>query len=257
MSYICEYCNTNFTRIYTLKQHQLKAKYCLALQRKHISKYICESCEKEFSRKDSLKRHQQTCTIVRERIDEKIQEYMSEMKNLFEQLADKESSKSTATNVNRNFVANLQPVVEEDIEAIALEYLTIDDIKKGVDGFVSFVLDYPLGKNVICTDKSRKKLQYKDAEGYIVNDAGGVQLSKTFFKAINPRNQELIKNEYDQIYTKVQDIIAREAAHDENVTDLMMEAMNIQTLAAKCEEIAMGGDNEVRVNFINRLIKQL
>jgi hypothetical protein len=256
MSHICEYCGTTFTRSYSLKQHQTKTKYCIALQQ--VQKYICEVCGKELSRKDSLRRHQESCRDYRKCKSDRMEEHMSHLTSLIEKILTQPQQPAAPTNVNnRNFVANLQPVVEEDIEAIALEYLTIDDLKKGVDGLVTFVLDYPLGKKIVCTDKSRKKIQYKDAEGHIVNDAGGVKLSQTFFKAINPRNQELIRNEYDEIHTKVQDIISRGAAHDENVAELMMEAMQIQTLAAKCEEIAQGGDNEVRTDFINRLAKQL
>ncbi len=257
MNYVCEYCNSDFVRAYNLKQHQLNAQYCIALRKRGEHKCICEHCGKEISRKDNLKRHAEICQRAIEKGNsDKIARDVNELKQMISALINKADTAPTNVN-NRNFVANLQPVIEEDIEAIALEYLTIDDLKKGVDGLVTFVLDYPLGKKIVCTDKSRKKIQYKDAEGHIVNDAGGVKLSQTFFKAINPRNQELIRNEYDEIHTKVQDIIARGAAHDENVAALMMEAMQIQTLAAKCEEIAQGGDNEVRTDFINRLAKQL
>ena len=73
MSYTCEYCNSNFTRSYSLKHHQMKAKYCVALQEqrilqeqrtlqeRHAQKYVCESCGIELTRKDNLKRHQEVC----------------------------------------------------------------------------------------------------------------------------------------------------------------------------------------------------
>lgn len=251
MSYECQYCHTIFTRAYTLRQHQLKTKYCLALQQACTCKY----CGKELSRKDSLRRHKDSCGEYRKSKNNELDERIERLTGLVEKILVQPGAN---TNVNnRNLVTNLQPVVEEVIEAMALDYLTIDDIKKGVDGLVSFVLTYPLNENVVCTDKSRKKIKYKDAEGNIVNDLGGIKLSRTFFKAINPHNQELIRNEYDSIHEKVQEILSRGAAHDENVAELMMEAMQIQTLAAKCDEIAQGGDNEVRVDFVNRLTKQL
>nr|QBK87782.1 MAG: C2H2 type zinc finger protein [Marseillevirus LCMAC202] len=247
----------------------MKAKYCVALQEqrilqeqrtlqeRHAQKYVCESCGIELTRKDNLKRHQEVCKRHQEvKKEELLERQISHLTNLVEKLASKPDT--NVNNVNRNVVlGNLQPVVEEDIEALAIEYLTIDDIKKGVVGLVTFVLNYPLGERIICTDKSRKKLQYKDAEGNVVNDPGGVKLSQTFFKAINPRNQELIRTEYEDITTKVQDIVQRGAADEENVTKLMLQAMQLQTLGAKCNEIAEGGDNDVRVDFVNQLTKQL
>ena len=258
MNHVCEYCGNTFSRPSTLRKHQSNAKYCIKLQ-KSLPAFVCDVCGKEFSRKDSLIRHKETCREQNRDRTDRLEQHISQLTFLVEKILTEQPrvASTNVNNTNRNFVANLQPINEEDIEAMALEYLTIDDLKKGVDGLVTFVLDYPLGKNIICTDKSRKKIQYKDADGQLINDVGGVKLSQIFFKAINPHNQELIRNEYDLIHTKVQDILARDAADDENVANLMMEAMQMQTLGAKCDEIAQGGDNEFRTEFVNRLAKQL
>jgi hypothetical protein len=264
MSFICDYCDAKFTRNYNLKQHQLNTKYCKKLQRYHqkqLKKVVCNYCGIDISTKGNLKRHQETCSKFQQNNKvEKLEQEITFIKSLLSQIVQNKPDKEPNDNVvnNRNVVlGNLQPVVEQDIQAIALEYLTIDDIKKGVNGLVTFVLNYPLGKNLICTDKSRRKLQYKDANGNIVNDVGGVKLSQTFFKAINTHSQNLISTEYNNINIKVQDIVGRGMASEENVSELMMQAMAIQTLGAKCNEIADGEDNDVRIDFVKQLTKQL
>ncbi len=60
MSYICEFCNSEFSAKFNLTYHQKTAKYCLKLQGKERS-YKCKKCNKELCDKRHLDTHEQKC----------------------------------------------------------------------------------------------------------------------------------------------------------------------------------------------------
>ena len=54
----CQYCKKTFTTKSILLQHQKRAMYCLKIQGAEPTiSYICKYCDKNFSRKDSYERH--------------------------------------------------------------------------------------------------------------------------------------------------------------------------------------------------------
>ena len=58
----CQYCQKEFSNIYTLKNHQKNAKYCLILQGKINKKELkCDFCDKILSSKQNLSNHQNLC----------------------------------------------------------------------------------------------------------------------------------------------------------------------------------------------------
>jgi len=58
----CQYCNHTFKNEYTLKTHQTKAKYCLEIQGSQIpTNFVCEYCQTPFTRKSSLQKHHKIC----------------------------------------------------------------------------------------------------------------------------------------------------------------------------------------------------
>ncbi len=65
---ICDYCKTSFSNIYTLNNHQKKAKYCLILQSKIVKEekreFKCGHCNKILSSKQNLDFHTKKCEIV-------------------------------------------------------------------------------------------------------------------------------------------------------------------------------------------------
>lgn len=97
--FICEFCSREFTLKHNLKQHQLKAKYCLEIQNKScIQKEICRYCEKEFSYKHIKDSHEQICNkrsdhVIREHYENKLREqkefFEYELKKKEEELREK------------------------------------------------------------------------------------------------------------------------------------------------------------------------
>lgn len=69
MSYICEFCDNEFSSKSSLNLHQKKAKYCLKKQEeigivKDNVHYPCSLCNKEFSTKGNKDVHEQNCKIT-------------------------------------------------------------------------------------------------------------------------------------------------------------------------------------------------
>ena len=266
--YICDYCGSSFKRRPDLNKHQKCAKYCLKLRgqvpekpaEKAKNVYICSVCDQHYTRKDNLKRHQLTCkpTNAHEQ-DMRIEQLRQEIINLMTlQVKTATNNATNPANVsNRNVVVNnLQPLTEEYIQE-HLEHLTLNFIQEGAKGFADFANNYPFKDRVLCTDKSRRKMRYRNEDGEVVNDGGGQKLAQRFFQAIAPRNEELINEEYNAIQKEVQ-LIAREGrAHTADLTGLLTKATQLQETLRLCKQAAEGSKNELTEGFIKHLTKIL
>ena len=63
-TFICEFCNTEYSSKYSLKTHLEQTKKCLKLRDKTPDIiYNCEGCEHSFSTKGNLVYHQKTCVL--------------------------------------------------------------------------------------------------------------------------------------------------------------------------------------------------
>lgn len=259
--YKCEYCSNTFKRRPDLNKHQKYAKYCLKLQgKRHVpdspkhNVYICSICDQQFTRKDNLKRHQVQCkpTDAYEQ-DTRIEQLRQDIINLMALQA----ATATTGNNNRNVVVNnLQPITDEHIQE-HLGHLTLNFIEEGAKGFADFANNYPFKDRVLCTDKSRKKLRYKDEYGEIVNDGGGIKLAQRFFQAIAPRNEQLINDEYNAIQKEVQAIAREGRAYTADLTGLLTKATQLQETLRLSKQAAEGGENELTEGFIRHLTKIL
>lgn len=65
MSFLCNYCNNNFSTLSSLTKHKKSSKYCLKIQNKKIlyldSDYKCEYCKNTFTTKQRLLYHLNIC----------------------------------------------------------------------------------------------------------------------------------------------------------------------------------------------------
>ena len=253
----CEYCSAKFSRSADLLRHQRKTKYCLRKRGLLTNPVIikCSYCDTCFSRKDSLTRHlNNSCRSLHEKTYIKLLEQMNELKL---EIAQMKNNQATTNVNNRNVVVNnLQPITDEDIQE-QIENLTLDFILEGAKGFADFANSYPFKDRVLCTDKSRKKLRYRDEDGELVEDGGGHKLIQKFFQAISTRNEELINAEYNILQQEVESIAHNGRAYTSDLTSLLSKATRLQDLLQQCKDAAEGKDNDLTHEFIKHYIKIL
>jgi hypothetical protein len=86
-TYLCEFCNKQYTSISNLKHHQKTAKFCLDIQSTLSKTYKCEFCSKTFDTNKYLKQHLQNyCKIHKIYIEnENLKNENIELKNKLNQ----------------------------------------------------------------------------------------------------------------------------------------------------------------------------
>ena len=198
-----------------------------SLKKNEDKSYQCQFCLEKFSRKYNLVRHEKSCKLgvimsisaenqklleINEKISKEILEIRKEYEEKLRQkdLEIKElamASINRPTTINRNKItinqkiSNLDPLHFEKMGEYS-EYLTIDHIKAGLDGYVDYALEYPFKNRVVCSDFARKKIKYKDIDGNVINDPEMTKLAKQFFESISQKNQELTQQYANEIREK-------------------------------------------------------
>ncbi len=236
MSYICEFCNSEFSAKFNLTYHQKTAKYCLKLQGKERS-YKCKKCNKELCDKRHLDTHEQKCisqegrkhtiTLFREKEQELkefkidtdkqiiilqhqlkssndtitlLREQISELQSRLENVAVQGVKKSTTTTNN---IVNIENLTDEWLKTSS-KNLTLDHIQRGPQGYAEFASQHSLKDRVKCVDFARRILQYKEDDA-IIRDKKGKKLSKKFFQSIESQNKELVREAMYKITEEMDD----------------------------------------------------
>lgn len=200
----CNFCNKELSNSGILKAHQKTAKYCLEIQGLLINNiFNCDYCNRQYTQKKNLNHHLLSC--VEKKIAEKDKIIAEKDKIFAEMVAEKDArikelqdhlvdiiKTRPPTTVNNNqrintIINNLQPITDEHLVEQS-QYLTIDHIKEGVDGYVKYALEYPFKDRIVCVDYSRKKIKYKDQDNNIIEDPEMIKLSRKFFQAIEGKN---------------------------------------------------------------------
>lgn len=173
--FVCNFCDSVFTRKHTMLYHQITAQKCLVLQEnkgKLINKkiFLCtnKECKKEFSSRSASKYHIARCLIKNEQNELKLQvkllqEEMKKINNIT-------TINNTTNNDNRNTVNNItinQWMTEErvldifhknfstrQLEAKELAQFTMNHLVNGKDRPI-----------YLCTDPSRQRMVFLDCNG--------------------------------------------------------------------------------------------
>ena len=153
-------------------------------------------------------------------------------------LAERPTNATTTT--TNNF--NCPPLTQEHFEENA-QFLSLDHIKRGFQGYAQYALDYPLKGRAKCTDYSRRKLKYKNEDGEIVIDPEMKQVRTRLFNALRSRNQELTSEYVAELRQK-----ADSGEWDRtDVQDLMLEAINMN---GEVLELGRGNNSESSSEFV-------
>ena len=218
----CQYCFNKFKTLSNLNYHINNARYCIENRNKNEKQkdtFKCNKCEKSFTTKQAKQKHETKCSsskveeenklefrLLQQRLEDKnkyIERLESEVKNLQNQLEriaikaivkpDTVINTHLTNNQNRinQVVNNLMPITDDHLKE-QTQFLTLEHIKNGVNGYVQYALDYPLKNRIACTDYSRRKIKYKDENGEVIDDPEMAKLCQKLFQAINQRNSLLI-----------------------------------------------------------------
>ena len=254
---ICNFCNKTLTNLSILKTHQKTARYCLEVQGLINTSFKCNFCSKQYSQKRDLKIHLSNCVekdkiysekdkiiaekdIMLSEKDKIITEKDARIKELQDQLIDiiKNRPPTTINNNNNstnqrinNIINNLQPITDAHLVEQS-QYLTLDHIKDGVEGYVKYALEYPFKDRIVCVDYSRKKIKYKDQDENIIDDPEMVKLSQKFFKAIEGKNTEIINNQLEILYEQLNEL-QNDPNNDMNEDETILFQNNSEKLTNK------------------------
>jgi len=229
-------------------RHQKKAKYCLNLRGLKSNKVYNCSCGKIYTRLDNLKRHEQVCDYIPES-HTKVEE-RSEMIQFMTKVVEALSSKnSTVTNINNNTI-NLQPITHNYLEITGNQHLTKEIVKEGRQPELAVKV---LDGYIKVSDKSRKKIKYKDADGNI--STNNKKLLQNFYKAIAPKNKKLADKLYGDIQTSVNEIIAEGRAGESDLTKLLTAGTELQDRLITIKNIVDGIDNDGTTKLLDETIK--
>lgn len=275
----CQYCSATFRAKYNLNRHQRTAKSCLVKQNnvKKPQPQRCRHCNKQFYRKDAKDIHESKCSTtqdiedddqcsdkdVDENTDSNNDSLVTKLTQLVDILSKQQNTEiikkldeliETKEKRSKNSVDKLKPITENDF-LIHLDNLSLKFIERGVKGYADYAGSYPFKDKVICTDRSRKKIKYKNEDGTVTTD--GKALAKRFFQSIAEKNAAIINKEYAVLHQRLQDIVINNTAGDEDISSILTRASFIQDMLIKAQNAAEGKDNEFIELFLSHLSKSI
>ena len=290
----CEYCNSIFKTISNLNNHKKTAKYCLEIQNKNNNSFTCIHCKKNFTTKNRLLTHNEICVkkevyisteqykqennFLKEQLKqqdiqfkEQLKEKELQIKELQNQLANIAMSavnkpiniqnikhNTNTQRINNNTINNLIPITENYLKEQA-EFLTLEHVKNGINGYVQYALDHPLKDRIICTDFSRRKIKYKDENGNLIDDPEMVILTQKLFKAIEDKNDILISQYIKELHEKYKVLIMEpnnemsdeESLQYTNKLEMITnELFRIKNQNKNIKDIANGNKNDIYYKLV-------
>lgn len=196
--------------------------------------------------------------------NEGLQKQIKDLHDHIERLETKAINKPTiikpTINHNKisNVINNLIPLTNDYIKE-QVNYLTLEHVKNGVNGYVQYALDYPLKDRIICTDYSRRKIKYKDEEGNVIDDPEMIKISQKLFEAIKDQNSYLVDEYIKELHYKYK-IIAFEpnnemddntsVDYERSLNILSKELFKLNNQKREIIEISEGSKNDTYHEFV-------
>ena len=261
----CEYCGYDSTTKASLKRHQTKTIYCLEIQQQIRDGVVQEEesvnkkgrtirdLEVELSCKDEKLKCKDEM-IHKLEID--IQDLRNQIKILIQNqqhvtlTAITKPSTSVKNTVKNCTIQNLTPLKEAEMRE-QIQYLTMDHLKAGAEGYAKYAMEYPLKNKITCTDMSRKKLAWKDCDDNIIYDNEGSKLAEKFFRILKERNFQLFREIINELGDRADAAYKRE---DQAEADAITELTDkICTWRTQARDAGYGKENDLKNEFIKYL----
>lgn len=232
----CPYCKKKFKRACTMYRHQRNAKYCITIQ----SSIIENKDDPKFNNTIDNDFVQTIKTLINSNAD---------MVKIVQGVINKKESST-----NKKSTDSLKPITDNDI-VNCINSLSIDFIIRGAKGLADFAGNYPFKDKVICTDKARRKIKYKNEDGSINTD--GKALAQRFLKAILEKNTSILNDEYAKLHRQIDTIVSKNSAGEEDVTTILEKAIRVQNILIQTKNAANGDDMDFIEEFLRHLSKLL
>ncbi len=238
----------------------------------------CQICSKVFQSESKLRRHQETaaCRLIREtRNNRYLQDALTELrlemvaveterdmlraerdqlraeKELLHGLASEAIQKPTVSNVsNVSNINNISLSITHEHLVSQAQYLTKEHISKGAIGYAEYAVDFPLKNRAVCSDFSRKKIQYKGENGEVIQDPNMEALTKKIFEAIEARNDELCVTYMKELG----DQLDRKGFSDVEKMDIVAPLYDRRR---ECKDAALGRKSTLTKDFVNSVCSKL
>ena len=263
--YKCQFCAKDFSNKYSLSKHQKNASYCVALQKVQdtiIAKKASEGNKLQeelvglrilldqknvmLEQKDVMLEQKDVMLEQKDEVIKKLEARLEKHEETIADIARQPTTKiENTTNILQptkieNTMNILSPITAEHLRDQA-QFLQMEHIQEGIDGYARYALDYPLKNRVVCTDFSRRKIQYKNGEGKVVSDPAMRKLSHELFKAIRERNDELFTDYMTKLIEAVRNDPSQ--ANQQILTDVC-------ELRAEVKRLADGRKSEMTPLFV-------
>lgn len=292
----CQYCKKIFSTKGNLTNHQKTAKYCLVIQNRSPS-FVCSFCTKEFTKANDLKSHNLIC-LEKVKFDfeielRKLQEENQNMKKNFEEEIQSMKKSHTEeiqrikeehirdikelaiTSINtpktvkfnnqriNQVINNLIPLTDDHMNN-QIQYLTIEHVKNGIDGYVKYALEHFFKDRIICTDFARRKIKYKNKEGDLLEDPEMTKLAQKFFQTIETKNTELadiclidIGNRYNNLITELSKDDIDKDILEIRLNSINKEQLKLKNLKTDVKEASKGNNPIIRNDFVKTICKEI
>ncbi len=166
--YICEFCDADFTRKHTMKNHQKTVKKCIELQGGSLNKTSCpaKNCNESFSRSDHLDRHKKVCKYIhKEKQESKLHKYKRRNKKLKTKLSEADETLMEADD-NLMESEGLILRLKKHIRRIKKEY------KKSVDQYDE--VEYE--RDELLNNVEDMKIQIQSLRELLAKDEGKIEV---------------------------------------------------------------------------------
>jgi hypothetical protein len=222
----CEFCSNSFSNKQNLNAHQKKAKYCLKLQGVKGIEHKCKHCNKIFHSKYDHNRHVKSCKnigyvkdlekqlealnieiIELKKENEMLRVDKNDLRSDYKDLATTAVKRPTTSTKNiqiNNYIKNMPPLLEQDIES-SVPMLTLEHHVKGAEGYAQYALEFPFKDKIVTVDVARNKIKYKNEEGGIIEDVGFKKMMTKLCNALKDRSFNLSQEHYEKLSEKFSD----------------------------------------------------
>ena len=209
-NYKCNTCNKNYTTKQALNKHEENCQVIYGDLLKKNQEYEQELIELRIKYNIALKRIEQL-----EKYEEKYIKRCDVIEDLFmenyskdhETLRKKVTNEtprtitqynSSTTSIKNQVIQNLVPLSKSALAETSIPKLN-DQVIMSVPRMIDNARELFLG-SVLCTDTSRLNIVFKDENDTIVQDQGGMQLSKLYFSIIKDASYDIIAKKISAIY---------------------------------------------------------